>query len=212
MSGTYRTSIVALALAFLGAPALAQQARFTPSLVVSQCYDDNVFSTSLDPETDYITRIIPSAEGSYRTPSFSAMGRYSLEADFFREHPSVSTVPAGQDVTAELGFAPSRRVRLDARGAYTETRSASGLASVLGLDLGQVNARGVAAGGSLNWRLARRTRSIFTADWDRDQLVGAEWGSTRAASASFAHRLGAHTEASVGFTLRRFDFESQPGA
>jgi hypothetical protein len=61
------------------------------------------------------------------------------------------------------------------------------------------------------WRLTKRTRALITGDWDRDQLVGSEWGSTRMAGASLSHRLGAHTEASLGYTLRRFDFETQPG-
>jgi len=202
---------LAVAAALPTAPAHGQQKRFVPSLVVSECYDDNVFSTSAFPETDFITRIIPSAEASYRTPAFSALGRYSLEADIYREHPSVNTVPAGQDVVAELGYGPSRRLLLSARGGYTETRSASGLATVIGLDLGQVNAWRVAGGGSLLWRVSKRTRATFTGDWDRDRLVGAEWGSTRTAGATLAHRPSPRLELGLGYQLRRFDFETQPG-
>jgi hypothetical protein len=204
---------IAAVIFVLGTPlAWAQEGfHFVPAGSVIESYDDNVFSSSEAPETDFVTCFLPGVRGSYRSGSVSVLGHYALEAEYYRMHPSVSTVPSGHDVAAELILQPSPRLRLSTRGGYTETRSPSGLVKVMGLDLGRASARRLAAGGSLARQPTRPGRATFTGDWDRDQIVDAEWGGTLTGTAAFAQRLSPRSEASISYTLRRFEFQTQPG-
>ena len=77
-SGT--VSLVILCAVFLGAlPARAAEMKFTPSLAVSEEYNDNVRDSATDRRSDFITRLQPGVAFMYRAPSVNGDLSYSFD-------------------------------------------------------------------------------------------------------------------------------------
>lgn len=60
-------------------PALAGELQLTPSLALSEEFNDNIFDSAGDKQSEFITRVQPGVAGLYRTGSFSADLRYSFD-------------------------------------------------------------------------------------------------------------------------------------
>jgi hypothetical protein len=128
--------------------------RVTPLFSTSQRYDSNLFSTALDPQGDFITRVSPGIEGEYRSPRFSLMGRYALDLERFATHPELSTADGRQQATIDLRTSRSRRLEFAVDAAYTRTRTPGDLSAGTGLTLARPRPN--------TWRCIRRScdRSI----------------------------------------------------
>ena len=73
-----RTAVVCAAFSW-AMPAAAADFEFTPSLSVSEEYNDNILDSALDEKSDFVTRIQPGAVLSYRAPSFKGGLSYHFE-------------------------------------------------------------------------------------------------------------------------------------
>ena len=79
-----KTSVLSLTAilcsAFSGAsPTQAAEAKLTPSLAVSEEYNDNVLDSATDRRSDFITRVQPGMALRYRAPSLNGDVSYSFD-------------------------------------------------------------------------------------------------------------------------------------
>ncbi|QWV91854.1 TIGR03016 family PEP-CTERM system-associated outer membrane protein [Geomonas oryzisoli] len=77
------TCLASVAALSTGAPALAADYRFTPSLVVGQEYNDNLFQNARSPVTDYVTRVQPNLALKADGGGFAAALSYGIDYRYF---------------------------------------------------------------------------------------------------------------------------------
>jgi len=71
-------SCISLFPLFLCAPANSAEFSLKPSIAVRQSYDDNVYLTKEDMESDFITRVLPSFNMQYKSESWDLSSDYTL--------------------------------------------------------------------------------------------------------------------------------------
>src|ERR1700722_20313542 len=59
----------------------------SPSIAVGGVYNDNVFLSSADRQSDEILRISPAVEAGYGSDTFSIAGYYTFDAERYHHHP-----------------------------------------------------------------------------------------------------------------------------
>jgi hypothetical protein len=198
---------------------VAQQAqaggwfRLSPSLTVGQAHDDNVFSSSTDPQGDWITRADPGLSGEYRAPALWVTGRYSFGAERFRENPELNRVLARQEGGFNIEGDASPRVKLNARGAYAQTYTPADLVLAGGLDLGRVRTERLDTGAGLTWRTGTQSEAIFDYGFIHDQVAGGLGlgGDAHTARVRLERKATARDTLRAGYALRRFSWSGGAG-
>lgn len=204
---------LASALAFLaGGPvandAVAQSGFYvTPSVSVTQVYDDNIFATASRPEDDYITRVTPALESGYRAERLTVNGRLSVDAEAFAEHDELSSSQARRHAAFDFSFEPTRRFTLEATAGYTRTNRAEELSPDTGLELGRTEVERISLGPSAEYRFDARTTGTGGYMFTREELGTGARIHTHAASFQLERRVTRRDSGSVGYTFRRFLFE-----
>lgn len=99
----------------------------TPSLSVSETYDDNIFLTSAQQQDDFISRFTPGLKAGYQSEPFTLLGSYSFRSAIYADHPSLDTPTESQLGSLELKYRPTEVLTLGFDGAYSRTSIASEL-------------------------------------------------------------------------------------
>lgn len=92
-----------LALA-MAAPALAADIRFTPSLVLGEEYNDNLFQSARSQETEFVTRVQPNLALSVRGGGFSTDLSYGLDYRYFAKGSRKDQFDQRAAMTGSFGF------------------------------------------------------------------------------------------------------------
>jgi len=94
-----------------------------PSFKVSESFDDNIFASSSNRQSDFISRFYPGLQGGYNSDPFTLLLSGGFEADIFAKHPELNDPMTGWNAGLNLRYLPIRRLTLGANIAYTETKS-----------------------------------------------------------------------------------------
>src|SRR5262249_51651517 len=94
---------------------------------LSDSFHDNIFGTSVNRQTDFISRFSPGLQGGYSSDPFTLLLRGGFEADVFARHSELNDPVTGWNAGANLHYLPIRRLTLDANMTYTETKSLQAL-------------------------------------------------------------------------------------
>src|SRR5262249_52442602 len=94
---------------------------------LSDSFHDNIFGTSVNRQTDFISRFSPGLQGGYSSDPFTLLLRGGFEADVFGRHSELNDPVTGWNAGANLHYLPVRRLTLDANMTYTETKSLQAL-------------------------------------------------------------------------------------
>ena len=84
-------AMLALASVIVGVPAaaLAQTGGSSlPSFTLAEEFDDNVFVSTTDPKSDFITRFTPGLQLGYRSAPLTLLVSGSIDAEIYAEIPS----------------------------------------------------------------------------------------------------------------------------
>ena len=106
-----------------GAPFGTAGLYLIPSFKVSESFDDNIFGSSVNRESDFISRFYPSLQSGYNSDPFTLLLSGGFEADIFAKHPELNDPVTGWNAGLNLRYLPIRRLTLGADIAYTETKS-----------------------------------------------------------------------------------------
>jgi len=102
-----------------------------PSFRLSEAFDDNIFGSSVNRESDFISRFSPGLQGGYNSDPFTLLLRGGFEADVFAKHPELNDPITGWNAGVNFRYLPIRRLTLDANIGYTETKSLPTLTQTL---------------------------------------------------------------------------------
>src|SRR5262245_40479538 len=95
----------------------------TPSLRLSESYDDNIFGTSTNRESDFITRVTPGLDGGYRSDPLTLTANGAFESDIFAKNPQLDDPTTGWNAGLNAQYLPDRNWTLGLNINYYETKS-----------------------------------------------------------------------------------------
>jgi hypothetical protein len=194
----------------------------TPSLTLSEYYDDNITAAVQgDPtkESDFVFRSQPGIIAGYRSAPFSLLGSYSISADVYAEHPDFNVFPATQQASLLANYLPTQRLSLMASGGYQESQYANQLNSAqvsqqtglpaTGLSNGRARSELYYAGATSSYALTPLTDASADYRFDHNHQVGNATNESHDADARLSHRFTEVDVGDVGGIYRHFS-SSQP--
>lgn len=117
-----------LAVCGLGLPVIsAAQGRwtFTPSLTLAERYDDNLFGTAHDRQSDFITEITPGLVLSYEGEQFTLGASVSATGEIYADNSDLNNFGENRTAALTLGYRPNERLTLRLAGNYARTNDPS---------------------------------------------------------------------------------------
>ena len=120
-----------------------------PSVSITQVYDSNLLSTPSDHRGDFITRVSPGIGYDYRSPIWTFLGHYSVDAERFANSPEFTALGARQRATVGFEYHPTPRVRVAADTDIFRTQTPGELNTETGLALTNATAEQVVAHASI---------------------------------------------------------------
>ena len=93
-----------------GGLALAQTFTLTPSLAVSETYDDNVLLSSTDRQSDFVTSISPGLRLTVRDPRWDVTLAASARADYYADRPDLNSTTDHQNGDLAVAFRATPRL------------------------------------------------------------------------------------------------------
>jgi Putative beta-barrel porin 2 len=153
------------------APAAAQQVIVTPSIGVTQFYDDNVFYRP-DGQSDVTTRVSPRVEIVDESSRATWSARYALDADRFNRHPELSTAHARQNASLDGRYNLSRRLVVNGDASFIESQTPVDLSEQTSVTPGRLHAERLSVRSATTYDLEPRTQVTFTYDASSDRLAG----------------------------------------
>jgi len=117
-------------LLLLGMPALARaQAGWylTPTLSLAEEYQSNVFGTSSNEESDFVTRIAPGLIFGYFSGPLQFSLSYSTDGQIFAENSQLNNFGDNQRAGLNVRYAPEGRWTLGLTGSFVRTEDSGEL-------------------------------------------------------------------------------------
>jgi len=206
-----RAGLALLILLLLSYPSMAQQTfDLGASLAAVEAYDDNVFFSAEAPEPDNIWRLSPRLSFDRRSPRLTLGGRYGVDAEWFRRHPSLNTPLAAQDASFEMSWIPSKRWTATTTASYVDAQAAGALNVLTGLEVGRRRARRFSAVQAFSWQAGVRTRAVLEQSFTRELMAGFPQTDTQAVNLRLERRLGGLDRVHFTYGARRFDADVDP--
>jgi hypothetical protein len=121
-----RAAVLVVAISLVGAPASAwaQAGWFLiPSFQLTESFDDNIFGSSSNRQSDFISRFTPGLQGGYQSEPFTLLVNSSFDAEVFARNTDQTNATSGKHAGMTLRYLPTRPLTLSLDVAYLETRS-----------------------------------------------------------------------------------------
>jgi hypothetical protein len=204
---SYRTAFIGILVAAVtAAPASGQQTSYiTPSVSMTQSYDNNLLFGFGERQADFITRVTPGIEAQSESRLMTVAGEYFLDADRFNNHPELTAVD-NQRATARIRYAPAPRYQFATEAAFIRTV----LPGELNVDSGLVLTRAPAVRFNLHPSATRdfnrNTSATVNYQLTDDRLTGGLHIRTHGAALRIEHHQSQRVVTTVDYGVQRFDF------
>src|SRR5262245_1884548 len=141
-----------------------------PTLLVTEEYNDNIFSNNAIKKADYITSFSPGLIVGLRDPRYDVTLGYSFTSQIYARETELTDALARQVATLDGGyrFDPTLGVRLAERYSRDNNTSATALPSI---STGRVDSWTNVVTPSAVWDATALTRVHAAASWQRTRLV-----------------------------------------
>jgi hypothetical protein len=180
--------------------------RATPSVSVTQQHDSNVFSTQVDPEADFVTRVSSGVETEYRSPLWTMSGRYVLDNERFAEHAGLDSMDARQRAAVAFGYRPTARVAWAVDGEFWKTRTPGELNAATGLTFTRAAARRLSAHSSVTRHLTPVSTGTIDYGVTQDHLAGGTGATTHDAAVGIQRRRSLRETVTLDYRFRDYVF------
>ena len=92
-----------------------------PSFGLREEFDDNVFRTSSDRRSDFITRFTPGLSAGYQSEPLTLLGSFDFDAEIFARHTEFSDAANRKRAGLDFRYIPTRPLTLTLVADWTET-------------------------------------------------------------------------------------------
>lgn len=216
--GTRVSAATVVALALIAGPAaVSGQGRWvaTPSLGVTQEFDDNIFGTASDKVSDFITRLTPGLSLGYESAPLTLLASYSFGIEVYADNSDLDNVAERQQGNLQVTYRLDPRTTLGLSGAYSQNPSTadflapatpqSGVAGVSGVDAGRrlSSAFGVTASGA--YQFDSRTSGDLAYSYYRTETSGTSPDSSHVVALTGGRQLTPLDRGTVTYSVRFFE-------
>jgi hypothetical protein len=218
--------VIALALIVPGVrtAAWAQAGWYlTPSLRLSESFDDNIFATSTNRESDFITRITPGLDGGYRSDPFTLTANGAFESDIFAKNPQLNDPTTGWNAGVNLQYLPTRNWTLGLNINYLETKSLTSFAQGLininlqnplnpanTIQFGRQRTTLLSALGSAAYQITPRTSATGSFGYTYSTLEGGATNTAYTTQLGLSHQITAVDTGTFNYLNNVFDSPGSP--
>jgi hypothetical protein len=102
-----------------------------PSFTLGEEFDDNIFGTSSDRQSDFVTRFSPGVQGGYRSEPLTLLVHGGLTGEVFAKHSDQTNLTSGKRGGLIFEYLPSHRLTTALEVTYVETESVISLNQIL---------------------------------------------------------------------------------
>jgi hypothetical protein len=192
--------------------AIAHQGRadtatyLSPSIAIGGVYDDNVFLSSADRQSDEILRISPAIEAGYGSESLNIAGFYTFDAERYQHHPELNGNAVRRNAALNLDYLFTPRLTFSLDSNYTSTETPSELDPALSLGLGRVHATYITVAPSLGYAFSELTYGRIGYTHDVETLASAPQTYSDTGTLGLEHRFTALDSGDFNFADTRYNF------
>ena len=201
--------VLTVALFVTGSASAKSGFFWEPWVNVSEFYDDNIYFTVTDEDSDFITRASPGLLLGYDSERLSVSGMASFDAEAYLQHSDLNSANARAYTNLAAKYRLTRRLTLDATVDYLETDTPVDLlltpsGAIPGSLIGRYKAQRFSAFGSAKYRLRHTLDGTLQVGLTDDEVPGTSKTSLRYLNAFFDHRKSGANMINYGFIERRF--------
>lgn len=187
--------------------AMAQSGWYwAPSFAFGRAYDDNVFESALQPQSDYLWRFSPALQAGYRSPALSFDGFYTFDVERYSAHRQLDSNQASKHGAVDLAYRASPRLDLGMDGTYVKTNTPNELAEAAGLQLGRATAAVYSLQPSASYRFTPLTTGTVRYSFTHETLTGGVDSNIRNATLTLAHALSERDSANLNLEGSDYQF------
>lgn len=185
-----------------------------PSFSVSEEYNSNVFGSTSDERSDFITRFTTGIALGFRSQTLTGEASYSLDSEIYAREGDLNDALATQRVAATVRYVRSPQLTLGLAASYTDTNNPDNL-PVLAPDaatppdliqLGRRNATLLSIVPRVTYQIDRRTSADASYLLSRSRSAGVT-NVTHGLDLSVSHEVTPRDRGTLGYRLRVFDSE-----
>jgi hypothetical protein len=202
---------LASVIACVPAAALAQTGWvFTPSFTLAEEFDDNVFVSTTDPQSDFITRFTPGVQLGYRSEPFTLLASSSIDAEIYANNPELSDAANRKRAALEMKYVPFRLLTVSLNVTYFETNTPSELVPTTGLQLGRTKATQLAVIPAASYQITSVDTATASYAFFRDTLEGGLDSYTHRVKLGYARQLTPLDTGFINYRLHVFESQQNP--
>jgi len=208
--------------------ALAQTVLVTPSLSVSESYDDNVRLTPTNRQDDFVTNVIPRLRLEARDYPWYVTFDGSVQAQYYARQTELNTTTDNWTVGGTAGYRLSPTVNLSLTDTYVrslntgtvgvqpgvitgpQTSALTGVPS--GIVTGRFTSTSNTVSPAVSYQITSRTgvNARYSFGTIRSDAPGAVDSDTHEAGLSLEHQLTPRTAGTLSYTFDRFQTKGLP--
>ena len=125
---------------FLYAPPARGPLTLTPSLAITEQYNDNIFSNNRDKQSDFITQFTPGVALQIQHPGFQLLSAFNFTAEIYADHSELNNAANRLSFLTTANYQATPGVNLGLTEALTYSRNANTLTTA-----------GVSSGRQASW-------------------------------------------------------------
>jgi hypothetical protein len=204
---------VALASVIAGIPAaaLAQTGWvILPSFSLAEEFDDNVFVSTTDPKSDFITRLTPGLQLGYRSVPFTLLASGSIDAEIYANNSELSDAANRKRAALEVKYLPFSLLTVSLNVTYFETNTPSELVPTTGLQLARNRATQLAIIPAATYQITSVDTATASYAFFHDTVEGSLDNDTHRVKLGYARQLTALDTGFLNYRLHVFESQQNP--
>ena len=204
---------LALASVIAGIPAaaLAQTGWvILPSFSLAEEFDDNVFVSTTDPKSDFITRMTPGLQLGYRSVPFTLLASGSIDAEIYANNSELSDAANRKRAALEVKYLPFSLLTVSLNVTYFETNTPSELVPTTGLQLARNRATQLAIIPAATYQITSVDTATASYAFFHDTVEGSLDNDTHRVKLGYARQLTALDTGFINYRLLVFENQGNP--
>jgi len=215
-SDSGRTAATAQPSDFLYAPAPQGPLAVTPSLAITEQFNDNVFQTHSNKQSDFITQFTPGVLLQAQQPGFQLLSNFNFTAQIYAKNTELDSAANQLYFLTSVFYQATQRVTLSLTENLTYSRN-SNLAAISGVSSGREaswsNVLAPAVAVQLTPRTNWRTSGAYVLErFGSGGGRGSQSSNTYRIGTGFDHTLTPRLTLTAGYDFAYLDIEHEPTA
>lgn len=195
-----------------GDPAWAQTVTLSPSLTVSEEYDDNILLSSTDRQSDFVTSVSPGLRLTITDYPVTVTAAASLRALYYARRSDLNTTTDNRQGSLAIEFRPTARLSASLTDTLVRNLDPGEVDPVAGITVGRFVSTRNTLTPAVSYQLTPLThlRLQYSFSVLRSGSPLAEESDTHEAGLALQHEFTRRTTGTLRYTFSRFEVEETP--